>query len=150
MSSTIPWFDPVNHQWHVFNDDGSGMATGDPVKSFLTVDEALAYIKGGNQDIIEESQTLDENNAEGAASGDKKQVKRGKTYEEYARGRSTSIRYSTIKGLQDPKFTWEGTVLPKEVDPYEDLAEALVTDFDATEKLKQNGGSRLSYSRRYR
>jgi len=79
MSSTIPWFDPVNHQWHVFNDDGNGMATGAPVKSFLTVDEALAYIKGGNQKIIEESQTLDENNAEGTGSSDKKLVKTGRT-----------------------------------------------------------------------
>jgi hypothetical protein len=50
MKATIPWFDPVKQQWHVFNEDGSGMATGDPVKSFLTVDEALAYIKGGNQE----------------------------------------------------------------------------------------------------
>ena len=107
MSSTIPWFDPVNHQWHVFNDDGSGMATGDPVKSFLTVDEAIAYIKGGNQDIIKESQTLDENNAEGAASGDKKQVKRGKTYEEM---QEDVVQVSDIVDkVTDPK-TWEGTV----------------------------------------
>ena len=107
MSSTIPWFDPVEQRWHVFNEDEGGMATGDPVKSFLTVDEALAYIKGGNQDIIKESQTLDENNAEATSSGDKKQVKRGKTYEEMQEG---VVQVSDIVDkVTDPK-TWEGTV----------------------------------------
>jgi hypothetical protein len=107
MSSTIPWFDPVNHQWHVFNDDGNGMATGAPVKSFLTVDEALAYIKGGNQKIIEESQTLDENNAEGTRSSDKKLVKTGRTWEEM---QEDVVQVSDIVDkVTDPK-TWEGTV----------------------------------------
>ena len=91
----------------MFNDDGSGMATGDPVKSFLTVDEAIAYIKGGNQDIIKKSQTLDENNAEATSSGDKKVVKKGKTYEEM---QEDVVQISDIKDvITDPK-TWEGTV----------------------------------------
>ena len=77
MSSTIPWFDPVQERWHVFNDDGNGMATGDPVKSFLTVDEAIAYIKGGHQEIIEESETLDESNANQA---EKKVVEKEPSY----------------------------------------------------------------------
>ena len=106
MSSTIPWFDPVNHQWHVFNDDGSGMATGDPVKSFLTVDEAIAYIKGGNQEIIKETETLEENNKKTTGSGDNKQVKKGTTYEDMQK---ETVQVSDIKDfLIDPK-TWEGT-----------------------------------------
>ena len=142
MSSTIPWFDPVNHQWHVFNDDGSGMATGDPVKSFLTVDEAIAYIKGGNQDIIKESQTLDENNAEGAASGDNKQAKKYTTKEDY----ETSVAEAwegTKKGLKE-RFTFKGDIT-QGVNPYK-KDDTLVTDFDVTEKLKYNKGGRVSYA----
>jgi len=68
LDASIPWYNPVEQRWHVFNGDENGMATGNPVKSFLTVDEALAYIKGGNQEIIEESQTLEENNAQTSES----------------------------------------------------------------------------------
>ena len=106
MDASIPWFDPIKHQWHVFNDDGSGMATGDPVKSFLTVDEAIAYIKGGNQEIIKQTETLEENNKKTTGSGDNKQVKKGKTYEEMQK---ETVQVSDIKDfLIDPK-TWEGT-----------------------------------------
>ena len=142
MSSTIPWFDPVNHQWHVFNDDGSGMATGDPVKSFLTVDEALAYIKGGNQDIIKDNQTLDENNAEGTGSSDKKVVKKGTTKEEF----ETSVAEGwegMKKGLKE-RFTFKGDIT-QGVNPYA-KEDTLVTDFDVTEKLKYNKGGRVSYA----
>ena len=59
MRSDMPWFDPTTNQWHVFNDNGSGYITGDPVKSFLTVEEAVAYLKGGNQEIIEDKETLE-------------------------------------------------------------------------------------------
>ena len=59
MRSDMPWFDPTTNQWHVFNDNGSGYVTGEPVKSFLTVEEAVAYLKGGNQEIIEDKETLE-------------------------------------------------------------------------------------------
>ena len=59
MRSDMPWFDPTTNQWHVFNDNGSGYVTGNPVKSFLTVEEAVAYLKGGNQEIIEDKETLE-------------------------------------------------------------------------------------------
>ena len=106
MNASIPWFDPVKQQWHVFNDDGNGMATGDPVKSFLTVDEAIAYIKGGNQDIIKTTETLDENNAEATGSGNKKQVKRGKTYEEM---QEDVVQVSDIVDKVIDPATWTGT-----------------------------------------
>jgi len=106
MDASIPWFDPIKQQWHVFNEDGSGMATGDPVKSFLTVEEAIAYIKGGNQEIIKETETLEENNKKTTGSDDNKQVKKGKTYEEMQK---ETVQVSDIKDfLIDPK-TWEGT-----------------------------------------
>jgi hypothetical protein len=138
MSSTIPWFDPVNHQWHVFNDDGNGMATGEPIKSFLTVDEAIAYIKGGNQDIIKDNQTLDENNAEATSSGEKKQVKKGTTQEEMEQ----SAKDTTEKIKE--RFKFKGDIT-QGVNPYAD-EDTLVTDFDVTEKLKYNKGGRVSYA----
>ena len=59
MRSDMPWFDPTTNQWHVYNDNGSGYVTGEPVKSFLTVEEAVAYLAGGNQEIIEDNDTLE-------------------------------------------------------------------------------------------
>jgi len=107
LDASIPWYNPVEQRWHVFNSDEKGMATGDPVKSFLTVDEAIAYIKGGNQEIIEESQTLEENNAQTSESGAQKQVKRGTTQKEMQKD---VIQVSDIVDkVTDPK-TWEGTV----------------------------------------
>ena len=107
LDAGIPWYNPVEQRWHVFNSDEKGMATGDPVKSFLTVDEAIAYIKGGNQEIIEESQTLEENNAQTSESGAQKQVKRGTTQKEMQKD---VIQVSDIVDkVTDPK-TWEGTV----------------------------------------
>ena len=142
MNASIPWFDPVKQQWHVFNEDGNGMATGNPVKSFLTVDEALAYIKGGNQDIIKDNQTLDENNAEGTGSSDKKVVKKGTTKEEF----ETSVAEGwegMKKGLKE-RFTFKGDIT-QGVNPYA-KEDTLVTDFDVTEKLKYNKGGRVSYA----
>ena len=60
MRSDMPWFDPTTNQWHVFNDNGSGYVTGDPIKSFLTVEEAVAYLSGNKQEIIEDKETLEE------------------------------------------------------------------------------------------
>ena len=68
LSSKIPWWDPVKSKWHVFNDDGTGNATGDPVKSFLTVEEAVAYLKGGNLDIIPDNKSLENENENETAS----------------------------------------------------------------------------------
>ena len=59
MRSDMPWFDPTTNQWHVYNDNGSGYVTGNPVKSFLTAEEAVAYLAGGNQEIIEDNDTLE-------------------------------------------------------------------------------------------
>ena len=59
MRSDMPWFDPTTNQWHVFNDNGSGYVTGDPVKSFLTVEEAVAYLKGGEQEIIKDEESIE-------------------------------------------------------------------------------------------
>ena len=73
MRSDMPWFDPTTNQWHVFNDNGSGYVTGDPVKSFLTVEEAVAYLKGGNQEIIEEKETLEETNTTSNKKEEKKE-----------------------------------------------------------------------------
>ena len=64
MRSDIPWFDPTKNEWVVFNDDGSGYVTGKPIKSFLTAEEAVSYIKGGNQEIIKDTETLEETNEE--------------------------------------------------------------------------------------
>jgi hypothetical protein len=107
LSSKIPWWDPVKSKWHVFNDDGTGNATGDPVKSFLTVEEALSYIKGGNQKIIKESETLEENNTQTSKSGAKKQVKRGKTYEEM---QEDTVQISDIVDKVTDPETWAGTI----------------------------------------
>ena len=59
MRSDMAWFDPTTNQWHVYNDNGNGYVTGEPVKSFLTVEEAVAYLKGGNQEIMEDKETLE-------------------------------------------------------------------------------------------
>ena len=133
MSSTIPWFDPVQHRWHVFNDDGNGMATGDPVKSFLTVDEAIAYIKGGYQEIIKEDETLDESNAN---QTEKKVVKKF-TQEEYEQ----SVKDTTEKIKE--RFKWKADIT-QGVNPYKP-EETLVTDFDVTEKIYNKGG-RVGYA----
>jgi len=73
MRSDMPWFDPTTNQWHVFNDNGSGYVTGDPVKSFLTVEEAVAYLKGGKQEIIEDKETLEETNTTSNKKEEKKE-----------------------------------------------------------------------------
>ena len=73
MRSDMPWFDPTTNQWHVFNDNGSGYVTGNPVKSFLTVEEAVAYLKGGKQEIIEDKETLEETNTTSNKKEEKKE-----------------------------------------------------------------------------
>jgi hypothetical protein len=73
MRSDMPWFDPTTNQWHVFNDNGSGYITGDPIKSFLTVEEAVAHLKGGNQEIIEEKKTLEETDTTSNKKEEKKE-----------------------------------------------------------------------------
>jgi len=59
MRSDMAWFDPTTNQWHVYNDNGNGYVTGDPVKSFLTVEEAVSYLAGGNQEIIPEEKSIE-------------------------------------------------------------------------------------------
>ncbi len=59
MRSDIPWFDPTKNEWVVFNDDGSGYVTGDPIKSFLTVEEAVSYLKGGNKKLLKKKKPLE-------------------------------------------------------------------------------------------
>ena len=73
MRSDMPWFDPTTNQWHVFNDNGSGYVTGNPVKSFLTVEEAVAYLAGGNQETIEEKETLEETDTTSSKKEEKKE-----------------------------------------------------------------------------
>ena len=73
MRSDMPWFDPTTNQWHVFNDNGSGYITGKPVKSFLTVEEAVAYLAGGNQETIEEKETLEETDTTSSKKEEKKE-----------------------------------------------------------------------------
>jgi hypothetical protein len=73
MRSDMPWFDPTTNQWHVFNDNGSGYVTGDPIKSFLTVEEAVAYLSGNKQEIIEEKKTLEETNTTSNKKEEKKE-----------------------------------------------------------------------------
>ena len=73
MRSDMPWFDPTTNQWHVFNDNGSGYITGEPVKSFLTVEEAVAYLAGGNQETIEEKETLEETDTTSSKKEEKKE-----------------------------------------------------------------------------
>ena len=73
MRSDMPWFDPTTNQWHVYNDNGSGYVTGDPIKSFLTVEEAVAYLSGNKQEIIEEKETLEEANTTSNKKEEKKE-----------------------------------------------------------------------------
>ena len=73
MRSDMPWFDPTTNQWHVYNDNGSGYVTGEPVKSFLTVEEAVAYLSGNKQEIIEEKETLEESNTTSNKKEEKKE-----------------------------------------------------------------------------
>ena len=75
MRSDMPWFDPTTNQWHVFNDNGSGYVTGDPVKSFLTVEEAVAYLASGDQEIIPEDKSID---TEKKTTSNKKEEKKEK------------------------------------------------------------------------
>jgi len=119
MRADVPWFNPVKGVWHVFNADGNGMATGEPVKSFLTVEESIAYLKGGNQKIIEKDETLEESNAK---EEKKKVVKKGTTQEEM----EESAKETTEKIKE--RFKWEGDIDPRE-------NEQLVTDFDETQKI---------------
>ena len=124
MRADIPWFDPVKGVWHVFNEDGNGMVTGEPVKSFLTVEESIAYLKGGNQKIIKEDETLEESNAK---EEKKKVVKKGTTKEEMEQ----SAKDTTEKIKE--RFTWEGNV--EGDNPYAPKKNELVTDFDETQKI---------------
>ena len=75
MRSDMPWFDPTTNQWHVFNDNGKGYVTGDPVKSFLTVEEAVAYLKGGKQEIIKDEESIE---TETETTSSKKEEKKEK------------------------------------------------------------------------
>ena len=115
MRADVPWFNPVKGVWHVFNDDGNGMVTGEPVKSFLTVEESIAYLRGGNQKIIEKDETLEESNA-------KEEKKKGTTKEEMEQ----SAKDTTEKIKE--RFKWEGAIDPRK-------NEQLVTDFDETQKI---------------
>lgn len=72
MRSDMPWFDPTTNQWHVFNDNGSGYITGNPIKSFLTVEEAVAYLKGGKQEIIPDNKSLEDEEEKTSEKKDKK------------------------------------------------------------------------------
>jgi hypothetical protein len=122
MRADIPWFDPVKGVWHVFNAGENGMVTGEPLQSFLTVEEAVAYIKGGNQEIIKKDETLGESNAKEVK---KKVVKKGTTQEEMEK----SAKDTTEKIKE--RFTWEGDV--RGDNPYK--KDELVTDFDETQKI---------------
>ena len=73
MRSDMPWFDPTTNQWHIYNDDGNGYTKGNPIKSFLTVEEAVAYLAGGNQEIIEDKETLEETNTTSNKKEEKKE-----------------------------------------------------------------------------
>ena len=75
MRSDMPWFDPTTNQWHVFNDNGSGYVTGDPIKSFLTVEEAVAYVKGGNQEIIKDNESIETENKSTSSKKEEKKEK---------------------------------------------------------------------------
>jgi hypothetical protein len=75
MRSDMAWFDPTTNQWHVYNDNGNGYVTGDPVKSFLTVEEAVAYLAGGNQEIIKDDESIE---TEKKSTSSKKEEKKEK------------------------------------------------------------------------
>ena len=116
MRSDMPWFDPTTNQWVVFNDNGSGYITGDPVKSFLTAEEAVAYLKGGNQEIIKDTETLEETNEEEGAGlkeiiekerKNKLSKKKGKTYQEM---QEDTVQVSDIVDKVTDPETWAGTI----------------------------------------
>jgi rubrerythrin len=115
MRSDIPWFDPTKNEWVVFNDDGSGYVTGKPIKSFLTAEEAVSYIKGGNQEIIKDTETLEETNeeeggktvTERAREMNKKVKKKGTTYQDMQEG---TVQISDIVDKVTDPETWAGTI----------------------------------------
>ena len=125
MRADVPWFNPVKGVWHVFNADENGMVTGEPIQSFLTVEESIAYLKGGNQETIKKNETLEQNNSK---EEKKKVVKKGTTYEDMQK---ETVQISDIQDtLLDPK-TWEGNVGGD--NPYK--KNELATDFDETQKI---------------
>ena len=73
MRADMPWFDPTKNLWYVFNADENGYAKGNPIKSFLNVEEALTYLAGGNQEIIEDKKTLEETNTTSNKKEEKKE-----------------------------------------------------------------------------
>ena len=73
MRADMPWFDPTKNLWYVFNADENGYAKGKPIKSFLNVEEALTYLAGGNQEIIEDKETLEETNTTSNKKEEKKE-----------------------------------------------------------------------------
>ena len=72
MRADMPWFDPTTNQWHVFNDNGNGYVTGEPVKSFLTVEEAVAYLSGNKQEIISDDKSLEDEEKQTSEKKDEK------------------------------------------------------------------------------
>ena len=125
MRADVPWFNPVKGVWHVFNADENGMVTGEPIQSFLTVEESIAYLKGGNQETIKKNETSEQNNSK---EEKKKVVKKGTTYEDMQK---ETVQISDIQDtLLDPK-TWEGNVGGD--NPYK--KNELATDFDETQKI---------------
>ena len=117
LSADRVWFDPITATWLVFQDtDGDGMADGAPIYSSIDVEDSITFLKqqptgsvssegeAGNAAGTIKTTEKGEVNEDGKL---KKQVKRGKTYEEM---QESTVQISDIVDkVTDPK-TWEGTV----------------------------------------
>ena len=117
LSADRVWFDPITSTWLVFQDtDGDGMADGAPIYSSIDVEDSITFFKqqptgsvssegeAGNAAGTIKTTEKGEVNEDGKL---KKQVKKGKTYEEM---QESTVQISDIVDkVTDPK-TWAGTL----------------------------------------
>jgi hypothetical protein len=111
------WFDPVTSKWLVFEDtDGDGMADGAPIYSSIDVEDSITFFKqqptgsvssegeAGNAAGTIKTTEKGEVNEDGKL---KKQVKKGKTYEEM---QESTVQISDIVDKVTDPETWAGTI----------------------------------------
>ena len=117
LSADRVWFDPITSTWLVFQDtNGDGMADGAPIYSSIDVEDSITFFKqqptgsvssegeAGNAAGTIKTTEKGEVNEDGKL---KKQVKKGKTYEEM---QESTVQISDIIDKVTDPDTWAGTL----------------------------------------
>ena len=145
LSADRVWFDPITSTWLVFQDtNGDGMADGAPIYSSIDVEDSITFFKqqpeksvssegeAGNAAGTIKTTEKGEVNEDGKL---KKQVKKGKTYEEM---QESTVQISDIVDKVTDPDTWAGTV--------EGDTRGWATNRGAKSYVKKADGGRIGYA----